>query len=153
MSAMDAELIAIAEAAAVTLVKAMATDLWPETRKAVVALFHRSDRKHRTSIGTRLDDNAALVRRAEAPDQARQQLLGYWIPELTALLRNDPACRAALTDLAGRAGDALPQARTTRSTQINTAQAYGTVLAVQNGDQHAYLPAPQGNAGGSKPSD
>ncbi|MFE9415888.1 hypothetical protein ACFYMX_09600 [Streptomyces griseofuscus] len=135
---MNDELTVLAEAGAAAVVTAMATDLWQETRGAVVALF-RPDRRRRAALESQLDGNAALVRQAPDPDAARRALFSYWTLELTALLRRDPAVRAALERLAAAVEDAPgggTRGRVLR--QTNTAHGSGTVFAVQQGDQHAY---------------
>ncbi|MEU3031881.1 hypothetical protein ACPCBC_33570 [Streptomyces incarnatus] len=144
---MNDELTVLAEAGAAAVVTAMATDLWQETRGAVVALF-RPDRRRRAALESQLDGNATLVRQAPDPDAARQALLSYWTLELTALLRRDPAVRAALERLAAAVADAPgdgPRGRVLR--QTNTAHDSGTVFAVQQGEQHAYGAGAEGTRG------
>ncbi|QKW10092.1 hypothetical protein HUT18_30405 [Streptomyces sp. NA04227] len=134
---MNDELTVLAEAGSAALVAAMATDLWQETRESVTALFRRSEHRRTAEIETQLDDNAALVREASAPDEVRRALFAYWTLELAALLRHDPSCREPLHQLASaRTPEQAPWASSFRQT-VN-AHGSGTVFAVQHGTQHAY---------------
>ncbi|RJO70830.1 hypothetical protein D5S18_26950 [Nocardia panacis] len=128
------EFLALAEAGATALVKAMATDLWPSTRNAVLALFRR---ERRAELAVRLDDGAARVAGAAAPDRVRRELLGPWTRELIECQRRGPACRAALAEFLG--GGRV----TTVHDQANSAADRGVVLAVQDGDQYAHLERPE----------
>ncbi|WP_369205805.1 hypothetical protein [Streptomyces sp. PU-14G] len=136
---MTQELTALAEAGAAAVVAAMATDLWQNTRGAVLRLFHRDETPdRRAAIAAQLDSNAALVDEAAAPDDVRRALLGVWTLELTALLQRDSSCRQDLARLAAEVGAALPQERrTVLFEQTNDARDSGTVIAVQHGDLHA----------------
>ncbi|MGW3267382.1 hypothetical protein [Streptomyces sp. NPDC001056] len=135
---MNDELTVLAEVGAAAVVTAMATDLWQETRGAVVALF-RPDRRRRAALETQLDGNATLVREAADPEAVRQALSAYWTLELTSLLRRDPAVRTALERLAAAVGP-VPrgEARGRELRQTNTARDSGIVFAVQQGNQNAY---------------
>ncbi|WP_019928511.1 hypothetical protein [Nocardia sp. BMG111209] len=133
---MEAELTALAEAGAVALVKAMATDLWPMTRQAVVELFRRGSRDRMTAVEAHLDENAARVREAVAPDGVRQELVGFWILELAERLQQDPRARETLVQLARVVGNALPEDRPVSLEQTNWTHDKGTTFAVQGGDQH-----------------
>ncbi|RCG26024.1 hypothetical protein DTL70_08080 [Streptomyces diacarni] len=136
---MTQELAALAETGAAAVVAAMATDLWQNTRGAVLRLFHRDEtHDRRAAIATQLDRNAALVDEATAPDDVRRTLLGLWTLELTALLERSPSCRQDLASLAAEVGAALPQERrTVLFAQTNDARDSGTIIAVQHGDLHA----------------
>ncbi|RKN11447.1 hypothetical protein [Streptomyces radicis] len=151
---MDEELTALAAAGAVALVAAMATDLWQGTRNAFAALLNRrAGRRALAAVEAQLDNNAALVRDAEAPAEVRRALLAFWTLELEGLLRRDPACRepldvlvreareAARGPLAGGGEGHRAPARP-HLEQTNTARDSGTVFAVQGGDQ------PIGGGGG-----
>ncbi|RBM13178.1 hypothetical protein [Streptomyces sp. PT12] len=155
---MDEELAALAGAGAVALVAAMATDLWQGTRNAFAALLNRTaGRRGRAAVEAQLDNNAALVRDAEAPAEVRRALLAFWTLELEGLLRQDPARREPLDRLVrevreareaaaargplGRDGGGAsggaghPAPAPPRLEQTNTARDSGTVFAVQGGDQ------------------
>ena len=149
---MDEELAALARAGAATLVAAMATDLWQGTRDAVAGLFRRGGRRRRAAVVAQLENNAALVGAAEAPDEVRRALLGFWSTELRELLRADPASRARLARLVERTG-ARPEPRADaagrawlhqRLEQRNSVSGEGRLYAVQGGDQphHHAPPAP-----------
>ncbi len=58
---LEPELAALAQAAAATLVTAMATDAWIQVRDATVLLFRRADPNRHERITARLDDDASLV--------------------------------------------------------------------------------------------
>ncbi|MFG2721833.1 hypothetical protein ACGFW5_26635 [Streptomyces sp. NPDC048416] len=136
---MNDELTLLAEAGAAAVVTAMATDAWQETRNAVVALFHPSDRRRRAALEGRLDGNAALIRSATDPDDVRRTLCAYWNLELAALLRSDPSGRAALARLAATVDGGRGRGPGDRVLeQTNTARESGTVIALQYGTQHAY---------------
>ncbi|CAL9571502.1 hypothetical protein SUDANB145_04834 [Streptomyces sp. enrichment culture] len=130
---MNDELTLLAQSGAAALVAAMATDVWQETRNTVVGLFRRSGDGRGAAVEHRLDDDAALLRDAGAPDDVRRILSGYWSLELAALLRRDPSCGPLLAPLAAAAG---PGASVLR--QTNTARDGAAVFAVQQGTQHAH---------------
>ncbi|MET9857977.1 hypothetical protein ABZY93_01425 [Streptomyces smyrnaeus] len=135
---MSQELAAVAEAGAAAVVAAMATEVWQSTRAGLLRLFHRGDEERRAALAAQLDNNAALVEAAAAPDDVRRAVLAYWSGELTALLHADSSCRQALAQLAAEVAAALPNERGAGVLQqTNTAHDLGTVLAVQQGDLHA----------------
>ncbi|MCX4095522.1 hypothetical protein [Nocardia sp. alder85J] len=105
---MEAELTALAEAGAVALVTAMGTELWPQVRPSVAELFRHGNRDRATAIEAHLDDTAARVRGAADPDDARRELVGFWILELAERLRRDPAAPDVLVHLVRCVGSALP---------------------------------------------
>ncbi|MEU8968395.1 hypothetical protein AB0D11_03815 [Streptomyces monashensis] len=136
---MNDELTVLAEAGAAAVVTAMATDMWQDTRTAVVGLFRRCGRARRAALETQLNANAALVRDSTDPDEARRTLFAYWTLELAAVLRDDPDGRAAVARLAASVdGGRRPAFR-----QTNTARDAATVFAVQHGTQHAYGTSPR----------
>lgn len=139
---MNDELTLLAQSGAAALVAAMATDVWRDTRNTVVGLFHRSGDDRGAAVEHRLDDDAALLRDAGAPDDVRRALSGYWSLELAALLRRDPSCGPLLAGLAATAG---PGASVLR--QTNTAQKGAAVFAVQQGTQHAHWQGRTGRPG------
>lgn len=119
---MDAELITLAETGAAALVMAMATDLWPDTKKTVVGLFHRDDPQREHMVADQLDRNEAFVARAEFPEKARRELFGFWALELAALLRRDPSCRDAVLRIIDRVSDMLTETGHSAFGQSNEAQ-------------------------------
>jgi len=131
------ELTALAEAGAAAVVAAMATDVWQRTRDGVLRLFGRAGPGLRAAAEARLDDDAALVGAATAPDEVRRALLAPWTQELAVLLSQDEAGRRALAELVAEVRAQLPgERRTPACEQTNTAHDSGTVIAVQHGDLH-----------------
>lgn len=143
---LDEELMALAEAAATTLVTSMATDLWQGTRQAAVEVFQRLGRRRRTAVAEQLDRNAALVQAAGRPEEIRQALFGFWSLELAALLSQDPDARGPLTRLAAATTARPDTRRPLIAEQTNTARDGGTVFAVQHGDQRVHRCAAQEGA-------
>ncbi|MFI1912407.1 hypothetical protein [Nocardia sp. NPDC020380] len=144
---MESELNVLAEAGAVALVKAMATDLWPRTRQAIITLFRHSGHDAK-DVEAHLDDHAALLQHAADPDMIRQELVRAWIPELLQVLRTDPNQQEALARLADEIPEVVVQrighnVDRSKLEQLNTAHDHGTIFAVQGGDQHAYPTATQ----------
>ncbi|WP_062205491.1 hypothetical protein [Streptomyces sp. NBRC 109706] len=140
---MEDELEALAGAGAAALVAAMATELWQSARGGVLALFGRAGRRRRAEVADRLDDHAALVAAAAAPDDTRRALAGSWARELEALLGREAACREPLARLVENLRGALPErggAVSPRLDQINTVHGSGMVFAVQGGDQSVRWP-------------
>lgn len=140
---MDEELTALAGAGAAALVAAMATDLWQDTKGAVVGLFRRAGRSRRATVEAQLDNNAGLVRAAVAPAEVQRALLGLWTLELGSLLRQSPSCREPLACLVRDVRGSLPDDDrrafvVEHLEQTNTARDSGTVFAVQSGDQPGY---------------
>ncbi|MEV1010400.1 hypothetical protein [Streptomyces sp. NPDC049881] len=135
---MTDELTLLAEAGALAVVTTMATDLWHGTREAVLQLFRRGDPERGDAVAARLAEDAATVRDATVPDDARRALAGVWTVELAGLLLREPACRTALARLTADVGAALAGDGRAASTleQHNTARDSGTVYAVQHGDLH-----------------
>ncbi|MFF9345873.1 hypothetical protein [Streptomyces sp. NPDC014734] len=137
---MNDELTVLAEAGAAAVVTAMATDVWQDTRNAVVGLFRRSGRGRRSALEAQLDANAALVRGAVDPEGVRGTLLAYWALELAVLLRDDPAARGVVARLAAAADGGRGIGSAPAPTQTNTARDSATVNAVQYGIQHTWDP-------------
>lgn len=134
---MTDELLLLAEAGAVAVVAAMATDLWQGTRDAVLGLFRRGDPASTALVGAQLEEGATLVRTTSAPDDVRRALCGIWARELHELLLRDPACRGPLARLAAEVNGALASGRgVVVLEQNNTARDSGTIFAVQHGDIH-----------------
>ena len=136
---MEQELTALAEAGAVVVVSAMATDLWRSVREGTLAVFHRLGRERQRAVADQLESNAAMVRDAARPGEVRQALFGFWSLELAAVLGQDPEARTELARLIA-SFEALRTRRADTPVQTNTARAGGTVYAVQHGDQHITQP-------------
>ncbi|MFC0597455.1 hypothetical protein [Streptomyces palmae] len=148
---MNDELTALAQAGAVAVVAAMATELWQSTRDTVLGLFQRAAPGRRTAIEAQLDSNATLVRATAPSDDLRQALHGFWTRELAGLLRSDPTCREPLARLAAEVGRALPDGRRAPVlTQTNTAHDSAEVFAVQGGDLHIHRRDRDGAAPGAE---
>jgi class 3 adenylate cyclase len=101
------EIDALAAAGATALVTAMATDSWSGLKKLIQALFHRIGTDQAQAARGRLESDARLVGGARDPETARQELLGPWISELSALLRSAPGSAEELRALLrayGRSG-------------------------------------------------
>ncbi|MFD7258877.1 hypothetical protein [Streptomyces sp. NPDC059874] len=154
-------LAALAQAGAVAVIGAMATDLWQGARDGVVRLFRRGEpdgagAEHLAdagdtgaagradAVGDRLDEDAALVAGAEPAeaDLVRRELVPLWRRRLTRLLAEHPDSEPELRELVERLRSALPAERQVWL-QSNTARDNATLFAVQGGDLH-YHPTPDG---------
>ncbi|MEU7039265.1 hypothetical protein ABZ958_37255 [Streptomyces sp. NPDC046237] len=151
-------LAALAQAGAVAVIGAMATDLWQGARDGVVQLFRRGEAPGEggvgagdagaaggaDAVGNRLDEDAALVAGAEhaEADLVRRELVPLWRRQLTRLLEEHPDSEAELRELVERLRSALPAERQVWL-QSNTARDNATLFAVQGGDLH-YHHAPDG---------
>lgn len=137
-------LAALAGAGGTALVAAMATDAWQATRSGVARLFGRGGPDRQTAVEAQLDGNAALVARAEDPDEVRQTLAPVWRLELAALLREHPDAEDELRTLVAQIRQALP-APQQAWVQTNIAGGQATQYNVQHGDMHVH---PGGGAPG-----
>ncbi len=135
-------LTALAGAGASALIGAMATDLWQGARSGVVRLFGRGGEARGEAIGAQLDEDAALVGRAEpaAVDEIRTELLPVWRRRLLLLLEEHPDSEDELRELVARVQDGLPAGHQVW-TQSNTARDHGTLFAVQGGNLHYHQTA------------
>ncbi|NUS44535.1 MAG: hypothetical protein HOQ24_12710 [Mycobacteriaceae bacterium] len=132
---MDADLVLLAESAATALVTAMATDLWPEMRKAASELFHRKEPVQQ------LDSDADLVEHAADPDETRSELVEIWSRRFSDLIGGgDPAPVAGVEGLTRLFAPATPSPAQVARRQVNTARDSGTVYAVQDGNQYIHRP-------------
>ncbi|MEU6934387.1 hypothetical protein [Streptomyces sp. NPDC046385] len=132
------QVTALAGAGATALIGAMATDLWQGARSGAVRLFGRGGEERGSAIGAQLDEDAALVGRAEpdsAADEIRAELLPVWRRRLILLLEEHPEYEADLRALVESVRAGLPDGRQVW-TQHNTARDQGTLFAVQGGSLH-----------------
>ncbi|TVL89342.1 hypothetical protein [Streptomyces sp. SAJ15] len=132
-----------------TVVGAMATDSWLAARGGVTRLFRRRGEDGQSAIEAQLDNNAALVARADDAERVRQTLLPLWLLELESLLDQHPDAADELRELVEEIRERLPAAERTW-VQNNVAKDGGQVFAVQGGNVivHQALPG-QGGGGGA----
>lgn len=149
------QVTALAGAGATALIGAMATDLWQGARSGAVRLFGRDGEARGDAIGAQLDEDAALVDRAEpdaAADEIRAELLPVWRRRLMLLLDEHPEYEADLRALVESVREGLPDGRQVW-TQNNTARDQGTLFAVQGGSLHyhqasdGHVPPPEDRDG------
>jgi hypothetical protein len=135
----------LAGAGGSALVGAMATDVWQATRSRVTRLFGSSGPQRQNAIEAQLDDNAALVGRAEDPEAVRQSLVPVWRLQLEALLGEHPEVAEELRALVAQVREALPaQAQVWVQTNIAREQARQNI--VQHGTLHVH---PGGGSSGA----
>lgn len=108
-------LAALATAGSTVTVEAMATDVWHTARSDVARLFGRGSPARQIMIEAHLDANAALVTRAENPDEVRQRLALLWQLQLEALLHRHPEVEDELRALVAWARKELAVRQQTRS--------------------------------------
>jgi hypothetical protein len=94
---MSAELIALAQSAATTLVGAAATDAWSTVRNGFVKIFGRDERAV-VRADRQLDDTADQVRLAAAADReaVNGRLAVAWETRLADALDTEPEIATAL---------------------------------------------------------
>ncbi|MGW2699855.1 hypothetical protein [Streptomyces sp. NPDC001340] len=132
-----------------TVVGAMATDSWTVARGGIARLFGRRGEGQQAAIEAQLDNNAALVVRADDAERVRQSLLPVWQLELESLLGEHPDAADELRELIGEIRQQLPE--TQRAwVQNNVAKDGGQVFAVQGGNVIVHqAPSGQGGDGGA----
>ncbi|MFF7655741.1 hypothetical protein ACFZCY_38965 [Streptomyces sp. NPDC007983] len=131
-----------------TVVGAMATDSWIAARGGVARLFRRRGEDQQAAIEAQLDNNAALVARADDAERVRQSLLPVWLLELESLLDQHPDAVDELRELISEVQKRLPE--TQRAwVQNNVAKDGGQLFAVQGGNVivHQAPPGPGGGTG------
>jgi hypothetical protein len=126
-------LAALAASGGTVLVEAMATDAWKTARAGVAQLFGRSGPERTAAIVAQLDGNAALVQRADRPEEARQALVPGWQLQLTQLLEDNPELAPALRDLTARIQQTLPAGHQ-QWVQTNIARDDSRLFAAQGGN-------------------
>ncbi|GAA2309421.1 hypothetical protein OKJ48_17070 [Streptomyces kunmingensis] len=131
-----------------TVVAAMATDSWSVARSGVARLFGRRGADQQASIEAQLDNNAALVARADDAERIRRTLLPVWSLELEALLDQHPEAERELRELIDEIQARLPAAEGA-SVQHNTATGGGQVFAAQGGNVIVHQASPWQNGGGA----
>ncbi|MFF7122685.1 MULTISPECIES: hypothetical protein [unclassified Streptomyces] len=128
-----------------TVVGAMATDSWTVARGGIAKLFGRRGEGRQAAIEAQLDNNAALVVRADDAERVRQSLLPVWQLELESLLGEHPDAAGELRELIDEIRRQLPE--TQRAwVQNNVAKDGGQVFAVQGGNVVVHQ-APPGRGG------
>ncbi|WP_185923734.1 hypothetical protein [Streptomyces sp. WAC05374] len=130
-------LMALAGAGATALIGAMATDAWQGARGGIVRLFGRDNQGRGAVVAAQLDEDAALVGRADPAeeDHVREDLVPVWRRRLVVLLEEQPEAEEDLRGLVERVRGGLPDERRTW-VQHNTARDNGTLFAVQGGSLH-----------------
>lgn len=124
---------ALAMTAATTVVAAMATSAWQETRTRLAALFHRRGAAGQSEIEARLDDDARLVADDDDPDSARQDFRASWTRRLQALLREHPEAFQDVEDFVAAVRPRLPQPQQNWMMTV-IARDHGTAYGVQGGN-------------------
>lgn len=135
MASAKDELTELAAAAATSMASAVGTGLWLAVKQSVLRLLSRSPAR-RAQLAAALEQHAA-AHAALADAAARTQFIQFWTGALEELVREDPALRPGLADLA--AGPAVAR----NSYQQNTAHGSGTVYANQHGSLHIHHPSPR----------
>ncbi|MFI9583843.1 hypothetical protein ACIHCQ_18790 [Streptomyces sp. NPDC052236] len=130
-----------------TVVAAMATDSWMAARGGVARLFCRRGEDQQAAVEAQLDNNAALVARADDPERVRQALLPVWLLELESLLGQYPDAADELRELISAIQERLPE--TQRGwVQNNVAKDGGQVFAAQGGNVIVHQAPPGKGSGG-----
>ncbi|WP_328864093.1 hypothetical protein [Streptomyces virginiae] len=133
---LEAALSALAMTGATTIVAAMATDAWQNTRAGTHRMFRRAGATEAegATLLTLLDADAALVDGAAADEDAgavRADLAPSWNRRLTALLRDHPEAVADLRELLASAPGA---GNTTSWVQNVKVSGHGHAYPVQGGN-------------------
>ena len=125
---MSAELIALAQSAATTLVGAAATDAWSAVRAGFVKVFGRRGDAARTD--RQLDDTADQLRLAAAADRAAVtgRLATAWETRLTDRLDAEPELATALRQWLESAAGSVPPSVTQ---QVNIAMGHAQQYIAQ----------------------
>ncbi|MFJ9211574.1 hypothetical protein CU044_4285 [Streptomyces sp. L-9-10] len=114
---MDHELMALASTAATTVVSQLATDGWEQVKRAVAALWRRSDPDdpeqaeavERELAESRAELLAALI---AGDEQAERILTAQWSGRLRGLLAASPALADALRQVLAEIGTGEPRSET-----------------------------------------
>ena len=97
---MGPELVALASAAASTLVSAMASDAWQAVRSRLGKLLGRGDQNAEKSVLATLDEDAqSMADAGSAAPTLSGDLAAQWTVRLRDLLRADPDAAAAVREL------------------------------------------------------
>ena len=133
---------ALAAAGGTAVVEAMATDAWESARSGIARLLGCGDDRHRREIiEAQLDEDAAMLERADPGDseQVRQELEPVWRRRLATHLDQHPEALDELRELVEQVRDRLPgERRTVVNNQFNVVRDHATGNIVQGGDQHIY---------------
>ncbi|MFD4737851.1 hypothetical protein ACFWNR_05655 [Streptomyces virginiae] len=154
---LEAALSALAMTGATTIVAAMATDAWQNTRAGTHRVFRRAGATEAegAALLTLLDADAELVDGATADEDAgavRADLAPSWNRRLTALLRDHPE---AATDLRELLASASGAGNSTSWVQNVRVSGHGHAYPVQGGNIviHNTAPAPEPEAPAQTPAD
>jgi hypothetical protein len=95
------EVVALAQSAATTIVRLLATDTWKQTKVAVAQFWQRVHPKRATDIEEEIAETRAdlLAARETGDEHAEQDLVTAWQVRLRQLLTRNPEAAAVLADL------------------------------------------------------
>ncbi|MEY2230550.1 hypothetical protein [Streptomyces sp. BF23-19] len=133
---LEAALSALAMTGATTIVAAMATDAWQNTRAGTHRVFRRAGATEAegAALLTLLDADAELVDGAAADEDAgavRADLAPSWNRRLTALLRDHPEAAADLRELLASAPGAGNSTSWVQNVRVS---GHGHAYPVQGGN-------------------
>jgi hypothetical protein len=129
---MESDLATLTSAAAVTLVRLMATDGWDRVKSAVVSLWRRVHPEGAAAVDAELSAacHEVLAARRAQDEQAELDLVGEWRSRLRQLVASDPQLQEDLHRLieefrpavaeveAARIGSVTMQAKATGHGQV-----------------------------------
>jgi hypothetical protein len=106
---MEAELMALAEGGASTLVAAMATDAWSQAKALVLGLWRRHRPESASAVEQELDRAYDVLHGPQAVDSERERLRaeGRWQGRLEVLLAESPEAGRDLSEITERLGRLL----------------------------------------------
>ncbi|MFF3565835.1 hypothetical protein ACFYXS_37990 [Streptomyces sp. NPDC002574] len=97
---MDAEMMELVSTAATTIVGALATDAWDQTRTLVGRLWNRHGSPGQTAfVEDELGETRQLLLRDPADRDSESDLTALWRLRFRQLLAEDPAAARALEEL------------------------------------------------------
>ncbi|MFE9795437.1 hypothetical protein ACFYRL_27310 [Streptomyces goshikiensis] len=145
---LEAALAALAMTGATTIVGAMATTAWENTRAGTHRMFRRAGatEAEQTALLTLLDADAELVDGAAADEDSgavRADLAPSWNRRLTALLRDHPEAAADLRELLASAHGS---GNSTSWVQNVTVSGHGHAYPVQGGNIVIHTAGPEPDA-------
>jgi hypothetical protein len=130
----EGELTTLAEAAAIALVTAMATNAWTTVRETAARVLRWGQAKGHDKISGRLDDDASLV--AAADDQAGQRaaLEPFWRLKFRELVNAAPECAPDLAEIIRVRDEAARPAAGRHLEQHTTVRDFGRAFVAQGGN-------------------
>jgi TIR domain len=131
---LEGELTALAEAAAVALVTAMATNAWTSVRDTVAGVFRRGGTTAHDKLRDRLDDDASLVAVADDPAEQRAALEPFWRLKFKELVNAAPECAPDLAEIIRALDEAARPAPGTHLEQHTTVRDFGRAFVAQGGN-------------------